>query len=237
MHYDDSRGVQSTLDFFCTNDSGTVLSFELLDRVMNLSDHTPIAIRCRSDNFLPVYERFPEVKSGSIARSATQALIKRLRWDHADLERYRAVTGFYMQSVLDDLMAIEKSDSIDTGVLDSVYKRIIDVLKHSSDLTVPTRPKNFFKFWWDQSLDDLKAKSIASCDLWKIAHRPRAGPVFDRYRKDKAAYRHALRSKQAEAKDVYSNELHEALLAKQGPAFWKCWGSKFEKKNAVLLTA
>ena len=35
-YYDDSRGVQSALDFFFTNDSGTVLSFELLDRVMNL---------------------------------------------------------------------------------------------------------------------------------------------------------------------------------------------------------
>jgi len=75
---------------------------------------------------------------------------------------------------------------------------------------------------------------MASCDLWKIAGRPRAGPVFDRYRKDKAAYRHAIRSKQAEAKDVYSNELHEALLAKQGPAFWKCWASKFEKRRRVV---
>ena len=62
-----------------------------------------------------------------------------LRWDHADLEHYHAVTGLYMQSVLDDLVAIEKSDSIDIGALDSVCRRIVDVLKHSSNLTVPTQ--------------------------------------------------------------------------------------------------
>ena len=105
-NYDDSRGVQSALDVFFTNDSGTVLSFELVDRVMNLSDHTPIAVQCRSDNFLPVYERFSDGKSGSKVGSATQTAVNSLRWDHADLERYHAVTGLYMQSVLDDLAAI-----------------------------------------------------------------------------------------------------------------------------------
>ena len=29
-------------------------------------------------------------------------------------------------------------------------------------------------------------------------------------------------------KTVYTNDLHEALLNKNGPAFWKCWRSKFE---------
>ena len=65
-----------------------------------------------------------------------------MRLDHADLERYHEVTGLYMPSVLGDLVAIEKSDSIDTGALDSVYKRIVDVLKHSSDRTVPTCHNN-----------------------------------------------------------------------------------------------
>ena len=115
---------------------------------------------------------------------------------------------------------IDTSSSINTGALDTAYKRIVDVLRFCSDLTVPSRPKNFFKFWWDQSLDELKDKSIASCDLWKTAGKPRAGPVFDRYRRDKAAYRHAIRNKQVETKDAYTNQLHEALLAKQGPAFW-----------------
>ena len=235
-YYSDSQGVQSTLDFLLTNDASAVLSFAVMDRVMNLSDHTPIAIQCRSDNLTSLHDCSSQGRCGSRIRSATgdQSVVRNLRWDHADLARYRAVTGFYLQSVFDDLTAIDKSGSINIVELDSVYKKIVDVLKYSSDITVPSRPKNFFKFWWDQSLDELKTKSIASCDLWKTAGRPRAGPVFDRYRRDKAAYRYAIRSKQAETKEVYSNQLHEALLAKQGPAFWKCWGSKFETRRRAV---
>ena len=188
-------------------DVSAVLSFTVLDRVMNMSDHTSIAIQCRSDNLTPVLKLISQSRSGSRTRSATddQTVVRSLRWDHADLARYCAVTGLYLQSVLDDLVAIEKFGSINTGAWDSAYKRIVDALKYSSDLTVPSRPKNFFKFWWDQNLDELKVKSIASCDLWKTAGRPRAGPVFDRYRKGKAAYRHAIRSKQVQAKEVYTN--------------------------------
>ena len=32
----------------------------------------------------------------------------------------------------------------------------------------------------------------------------------------------------------YSNELHECLLRKNGPTFWKSWRSKFEKKNSSV---
>jgi len=34
------------------------------------------------------------------------------------------------------------------------------------------------------------------CVIWKAARRPRSGPLFDKYRKDKSAYRRAIRSKQ-----------------------------------------
>jgi len=33
---------------------------------------------------------------------------------------------------------------------------------------------------------------------------------------------------------VYTNELHEALLRKDGPTFWKCWRSKFETSNKCI---
>jgi len=32
----------------------------------------------------------------------------------------------------------------------------------------------------------------------------------------------------AKKTEVYTNDLHEALLRKQGTHFWKCWNSKFE---------
>jgi len=60
-------------------------------------------------------------------------------------------------------------------------------------------------------------------------YRPRSGPIFDRYRKDKAAYRHKVRNKQRQEKQIFTNELHEALLQKQGKTFWKCWVYKLER--------
>jgi len=58
--------------------------------------------------------------------------------------------------------------------------------------------------------------------------------IFDSYRKTKAAYRAELRSRQRSEELFYTNELHEALLKKQRPLFWKCWNSKFEAKNKVI---
>jgi len=85
---------------------------------------------------------------GGFLATDDQTVVRNL--DHADLARYRAATGFYLQSVFDDHMAIDKSGSINSVEFDSVYKRIVDALKYSSELTVPSllpsRPKNLFKF-------------------------------------------------------------------------------------------
>ena len=87
--------------------------------------------------------------------------------------------------------------------------------------------KGFFKFWWDQELDEFKCRSIASTRLWKDSGKPRTGPIFQTYRKDKSAYKAAIRNHRREATEIYTNDLHEALLNKEGNAFWKCWRSKF----------
>ena len=68
-------------------------------------------------------------------------------------------------------------------------------------------------------MDELKEKSFASCKLWKEAEKPRSGSVFNRYRCDKSAYRNGLRRKQRLETEIYTNDLHGALLQKQGIAF------------------
>ena len=40
-----------------------------------------------------------------------------------------------------------------------------------------------------------------------------------------------MREKQTSATESYSNGLHEALLKKNGTAFWRCWRSNFESKS------
>ena len=59
-----------------------------------------------------------------------------------------------------------------------LYNRIVDILMFSADTAVPKCKKNFFKFWWDSDMDELKEKSIASCKLWKDAGKPRSGSIL-----------------------------------------------------------
>ena len=70
---------------------------------------------------------------------------------------------------------------------------------------------------------------VATGNIWKAAGRPRSGPIFRNYRRDKSAYRYGIRSKRISDTKVYTNELHEALMEKQGASFWKCWRSRFGK--------
>ena len=92
---------------------------------------------------------------------------------------------------------------------------------------VPRCPKNFFKFWWDEELSSLKAASVKADRLWKASRRPRSGPIFDERQATRLRYRQCLREHQRGAVEMYTNDLHEALLHKDGPKFWKVWRSKF----------
>jgi len=127
------------------------------------------------------------------------------------LTQNRDLTCGLLQPILEELTEHENCHGVSVGVLDQIYRKIADCLSFCSDACVPCRRQNFFKFWWDQDLDELKLKSSASCSVWKAAGRPRSGPIFDSYRKDKAAFRHGLRSRQVGETEVYANELHEAL--------------------------
>ena len=94
--------------------------------------------------------------------------------------------------------------------------------------------KNFYKFWWDVELNCLKEESINSHNLWKLAGRPRSGPCFSAYHSAKLAYKKAIRDHQQKEKLMYTNDLHDALMLKNGRNFWNCWRSKFESKQPCL---
>lgn len=230
-YFNDTTGRESVIDYFVTNDKGAVINFEVLDLHVNFSDHRPIAVRC----ICTVRQRGVLSDEGH-SPDASNMTVKQLRWDHADLQLYRSITGVNLQSVLDDIMQLEQSHSVTLASIDDIYCRVLDILRFASDSVVPNCTKNFFKFWWNQELDILKADSIKACQIWKAAGRPRSGAVFDSYRKAKSAYRSELRSQQQNEELLYTNELHDALQNKRGPSFWKCWNSKFENKKNMINT-
>ena len=76
--------------------------------------------------------------------------------------------------------------------LDRWYKEVTNALQISAELFISKRKRNFFKFWWNAELDELKEKAIKSCRAWREAGKPRCGPLNDNYRKDKLLYKKRL---------------------------------------------
>ena len=94
--------------------------------------------------------------------------------------------------------------------------------------------KQFYKFWWNQELECLKHESIDAHTMWKHAGKPRMGQIFARYKTTKMLYKKRIKECQKQETLVYTNDLHEALLAKQSTAFWKCWRTKFEPSKKTV---
>ena len=92
---------------------------------------------------------------------------------------------------------------------------------------IPNTSGDYYKFWWDDNLSDLKAKSIDAHNLWKANGNPRSGVVFSLMKSAKANYKRALRHKDRGDFTVVSNDLHDLLLDKDHTAFWKTWKAKF----------
>ena len=105
----------------------------------------------------------------------------------------------------------------------------MSILNNAAEAYVPEHRKNVFKFWWGEELRSLKAASVDANKLWKTAGKPHHGSVYSARQSSRKRYRARLRDKQVTESQSYTNDLHDALLLKNGATFWKCWQSKFEQ--------
>jgi len=224
----ETAGSRSCIDFMLTSNSTDTVAFNIIDIDINLSDHLPLLAVCSCDSI-------PLSKSAIPTEDVTH-----LRWDRAPLHLYYEQTRLLLQPVMDEVNLLSESlsyyssNSVNARI-DCIYESIVDALTKSSSLFIPKHKKNFYKFWWSQELDILKEKSIESCRAWKDAGRPRNGPIQTRYRQDKLRYKNRIREEQAQEQNVFSNDLHEALMHKQGQDFWKIWKSKFDSKTNNII--
>jgi exonuclease III len=222
-YVNESLDVMSTIDYFITSDLESTIAFNIVDLDINLSDHLPIMVVC-------------SCQICDYSKLSSSGDISYFRWDHAPVDLYYEHTRVSLQPVLDELDLI--IDNISTlsrsGVIDAVdrlYNDVVCALQSSSSLFIPKRKKNFYKFWWSQELDSLKESAILSCRIWKDACKPRQGPIFNKYKQDKLLYKQKIKEEQARETCSFTNDLHDALLRKQGAEFWKSWNSKFEAKT------
>jgi len=89
--------------------------------------------------------------------------VSQLLWDYGDIALYRELTGPQLQSILDGLMHLEGKPNVNVEFIDLVYNRITEVLQLAAHNSIPSYRKKFLKFWWDNELDDLKARSVDPC--------------------------------------------------------------------------
>ena len=179
-YHNESLNHESNIDFFASNPEA-VLLFSALDLNINLSDHRPICVMCSF-----VFDHEVNIDDAKVVQSSSTNYVSELRWDKADLKLYREVTEYYLQPIYSELLELEHRESITANAIDYLYNRIVAILTLGADTAVPKCKKDFFEFWWDSDIDELKEKSIASCKLWKDAGKPRSGSIFTIYRRDKA---------------------------------------------------
>jgi len=222
--YDDivrTRTTKYNIDYILTSADRSVSKFEVLDPDINFSDHLPLLaiISCanldRSD-LLGNRVSNPEIT----ASRPTQ-----LRWDHGN-NLYYHYTGCHLIPISDELdNVLSWFEFIDDAACDicsyivSVYCSIVSVLNSAAKLCIPQRHKNFFKFWWDQELNTLKQVSEESNKLWILAGKPCQGHIFQKRQDYRMQYRKRIRDGQKASDVAYTNDLHEALLRKDGPTF------------------
>ncbi|MFM2293446.1 MAG: hypothetical protein RIS29_3259, partial [Bacteroidota bacterium] len=217
----------SCIDYFLVSDVSKLSHYSVLELEINLSDHRPVCVKFN-------------IATPKICRS-TENVNKintvQLRWDHANLPLYYDLTGIHCQNLLHELnLSIgDARDCSKVSIINEMYDKLVATLQYCASLSVPKHEKDFYKYWWDQELDLLKDESIKSHNLWKLAGKPRNGPCFNKYRADKLAYKLRIRHCQENETLNYTNDLHNALMNKQGPDFWKCWRSKFGSKEQEVI--
>ena len=114
-----------------------------------------------------------------------------------------------------DNVQLDKERVIESA--NSIYNRIVDVLRNCANITVPSRKKSFYKFWWCEELDCLKQQSIDDYRLWKAMGKPRSGEVFDKSRASRLLYKQRIREFQRHESSSYTNDLHESYCLKTVP--------------------
>ena len=223
-YVNNALGHTSCIDYMAVSNNNDVTDYKVLDLAVNFSDHLPLVVclKCSvNDN---------QSSSGSVCKPAQL----QLRWDRCDGALYYEYTGRLLMPLL---LEVEQTlstanDYNDLPVfIDHIYDEIVQILVNGANEYVPRYHKNFLKFWWNEELDLLKEDSIQSDKLWKAVGKPRSGQIFNKRQTCRARYRKRLREYERASTEVYTNDLHEALLRKNNTDFWKCWRSKFEYMN------
>ena len=89
------------------------------------------------------------------------------------------------------------------------------------------------KFWWDNSLKDLKTISISQYNNWKASGFPKFGDAFTNFYNSKKAYHKLIQKKKKEHQNKISDNLLNSFTQNNTVKFWKLWNANFKSKDSV----
>ena len=218
-----SLDQQSCIDYVLVSSRDLVSAYDVIHPDTNFSDHLPLFISLKRCSLI----------SSNVNADTVRNTTPQLRWDRADLASYYEFTRINLEPLLDIVhflaYNLENYDSTYNCLkIDQLHDTIIAVFAEAAHLYVAHHRKIFYKFWWNQDMDLLKASSIDSNKIWKAAGKPRYGPIFDKRQSSRLLYRKKLKENKKLTNEHYSNDLHDALIKKNGSSFWKSWNSKFD---------
>ena len=211
---------ESYIDYMLVSPDCTVNEFSVVDSDINFSDHLPLLANISFPS-LQTFDRFQDGAQSVPSQSFP-------RWDKADRSGYYKYTGDYFVPLSKEMDTMLNSNDYNNTQIDEIYANVASILINAEKAFVPRYNKTFFKFWWNEELSILKKDAVETSKIWKAAGKPRSGLIFNNRQRSRMQYRKRLRECEQQSTLSYTNDLHEALLRKNGVAFWKCWRAKFE---------
>jgi len=203
---------KSMVDYFLGSRSlfSKILDFKIIDNGGNLSDHLPIAIMVPCECTVLIND------CNEAGNKSTSKKKKCLRWDHANLSEYYnktyeltyplycEINNFDQTKFFCNNCSELKNDCdycTDCTIkvnwfVNDMYTRFVHKLSEAAVNTIPVIEQNFFKFWWDLELTELKQKSYDSHTLWKKFGSPHIGPIFQLMTHNKLLYKQRVKEKQ-----------------------------------------
>ena len=161
---------------------------------------------------------------------ACNTVVRDFRWDKGNLDVYYDNTRRRLSCIKHDFHCdnsdVACEDSSHQLDIEIYYTEIVQALCHSTYDCIPHVPRSALKHYWSAALDDLKANSKDSFDMWKLCGKPTGGAVYDLMKDAKYKYKLAVRQAIRTYEGRFSDELYEHLLSKDMSSFWKVWSSK-----------
>lgn len=232
-YYHETLGHRSLIDFIFISShlQNNVMACDLKSSGTNFSDHLSLNLELLISNF-------KDIRNRNLTNERNEYKVQRLRWDKCMLPEYYEASRQYIEPLYYELCncvnmtnAGFPDNDLAAGLIDMFYQRFVNGLGNA-DKVVPRSHANFYKYWWNENLNDLKAKSIENFKLWEACGKPRCGEIFNKMTQTKLEYKSMLRFYQDESKNDFSDRLGNALIEKDQNNFWRSWNSKFGKINS-----